>query len=173
MKIALIVLLVFLSIVVLVTGIGLALPANHVASTKAYVPAQPIEVWNAITGLKAFPTWRSDVKSVDMLPDSAGKLAWREVGSNGRITYAQAEAVPPSHLKVKLTDNSLPFGGTWTYVIAPVATGSEITITEDGIVRNPIFRFVSRFVFGHHKAQETYLRDLGKKFNHAVTPVRL
>ncbi len=67
----------------------------------------------------------------------------------------------------------MPFGGTWTFDIEPAGTGTQLTITEDGIVRNPIFRFVSRFVFGHYKTQETYLRDLAKKFGETVTAERL
>jgi uncharacterized protein YndB with AHSA1/START domain len=171
-KIVLIIVLVLLSIVVAVVLVGLALPANHVAKTRATIAAPPDEVWSVITGVDSFPSWRSDVKTVEVLPPENGKPAWREDGSNGKISYAQTEALRPSHLQIRLTDESLPFGGTWTYEIAP-ADGSELTITENGIVRNPVFRFVSRFIFGHYKTQESYLMDLGRKFNQTVTVTRL
>lgn len=173
MKIVLVGLLVLISIVVVVTLVGFSLPANHVAKTKTSLSATPEEVWSVITDIEKFPAWRSDVKSVKIAPDSAGNPSWVEDGSNGKISYRHQESVRPTKLRVLLTDDSLPFGGTWTYDITPTLAGSDVTITEKGIVRNPIFRFMSRFVFGHYNTQETYMRDLGKKFNQAVTPVRL
>ena len=37
-----------------------------------------------------------------------------------------------------------------------------VRITEDGEVYNPIFRFVSRFVFGQTRMLDAYLRALGQ-----------
>ena len=173
MKIGLIIILVVISIVVGMALVGLALPRDHVARTRTAFRATPDQLWTAITDVNAFPKWRSDVKSVEMLPPVSGKLAWREDGSNGKISYEQVEAIRPSRVRVRLTDESLQFGGTWTYDIAPSPGGSELTITEDGYVRNPIFRFMSRFVFGHYSTQESYLKALGRKFNEKVSPQRL
>jgi hypothetical protein len=39
-----------------------------------------------------------------------------------------------------------------------------LTIVERGKVRNPIFRFLSRFVFGHTATIESYLSSLAKSF---------
>jgi hypothetical protein len=64
----------------------------------------------------------------------------------------------------RIADDKLPFGGTWTYEIAPTAEGSTLRITENGFVGNPIFRFMSKFVMGQASTMETYLRSLAKKF---------
>ncbi len=172
-KIVLLILLVFLSVALIATAIGFALPAKHVARTKTTFKASPEQVWAALTDIEDFPSWRSDVKTVSLSPESTGKPKWVEDGSNGKISFEHVEAVRPSLLRVRLTDDSLPFGGTWTYALAPSGSGTELTITEDGIVRNPLFRFMSRYVFGHYATQETYLRDLAKKLNESVTPARL
>ena len=37
-----------------------------------------------------------------------------------------------------------------------------VRITEDGQVYNPVFRFMSRFVFGHARTMDAYLRALGR-----------
>ena len=55
------------------------------------------------------------------------------------------------------------FGGTWTIAIAPAADGSTITVREDGWVANPIFRFVSRFVLGHHATMDGILKQVAKE----------
>jgi hypothetical protein len=36
-----------------------------------------------------------------------------------------------------------------------------VTITEDGQIYNPVFRFVSRFVLGYESTMRGVLRDLG------------
>jgi hypothetical protein len=60
----------------------------------------------------------------------------------------------------RIADRSLPFGGRWTFELSPAPGGTLLRITEDGEVYNPIFRFVSRFVFGHDRTINGYLEDL-------------
>ena len=66
---------------------------------------------------------------------------------------------PPSLLVTRVVEGQ-PFGGTWTYRIAPAPGGSQLTITEDGEVYNVVFRFMSRFVFGHYATMDAYLANL-------------
>ena len=40
--------------------------------------------------------------------------------------------------------------------------GTRLTITEDGEVYNPLFRFVSRFIMGHTSSIDRYLADVQK-----------
>jgi hypothetical protein len=68
--------------------------------------------------------------------------------------------VAPKRLVGRITDTSLPFRGSWTYVLQSEGTGTRLSITENGEVYNPIFRFMSRFVFGHTATMERYLVDL-------------
>jgi hypothetical protein len=75
------------------------------------------------------------------------------------------QAVPDRLLVGRIADANLPFGGSWTYELAPDAGGrTTLTITEDGEVYNPIFRFMSRFVMGHDATIKQYLSDVGKRF---------
>jgi hypothetical protein len=74
-------------------------------------------------------------------------------------------AVTDRVLVGRIADTNLPFGGSWTYELTPGAVGqTKLTITEDGEVYNPIFRFVSRFVMGHEATINRYLSDVGKRF---------
>jgi len=66
---------------------------------------------------------------------------------------------PPSLLVTRVVEGQ-PFGGTWTYRIVPAAGGSQLTITEDGEVYNVVFRFMSRFVFGHFATLDAYIANL-------------
>jgi len=53
-----------------------------------------------------------------------------------------------------------PFGGTWTYEIAGDGT---LTITERGEVYSPLFRFLSRFVFGQTATIDAFLDRLSQR----------
>lgn len=80
------------------------------------------------------------------------------------------EAKPPEHLAVRIADQGLPYGGTWTFVITPVAGGgSELYIREDGEIYNLIFRFMARFILGYTASIESHLRGLGAKFGEPIT----
>jgi len=161
---------VVVAVVVVVVVIGALLPRDHVATVRARIAATPDAVWQAITDVANQPSWRRDVKRVELLPSIDGKTAWREHSGNGAIAMVIDRAEAPTHLVTRIADDKLPFGGTWDYVIAPEGSGaSVVTITEHGSVYNPLFRFMSRFVFGHTATMDAYLRSLGNKFSANVT----
>lgn len=160
------------SVVLIVVVVGMLLPKEHTARSYATFSATPDSIWRALTDVEAFPTWRNDVSRVDLLPSSSGRRAWREVGRNGTITFEEVAVEPPRRLVSRIADPKLPFGGSWTYDLAAEERGARVTITENGVVYNPVFRFMSRFVFGHHATQQAFLRALGRKLGQDVTPVR-
>src|SRR5262245_56254636 len=161
----LIALLVIAGIVLLIAVVGWQLPVVHVASRQRMLAAPPDVVWKHITDVEAFPSWRSDVKRVERLPDREGRTGWAEDGSDGRMTLAIETIEPPRLLVTRIADPALPFGGTWTYEIASAAGGSTLTITERGEIYNPIFRAMARFVFGYEATMASYLEALDKRLH--------
>ena len=152
---------ILVALVGLVTLIGYSLPVAHTASRTASLTQPADRVYVALTDVQSYPQWRSDVKSVEDL--AASPRRWREHGSNGDLTFEVVEANPPGRLVTRIADRDLPFGGTWTYELTPEGDGTRLTITEDGEVYNPIFRFMSRFVFGHTATMDQFLSDLKKR----------
>ena len=163
MKYILAVIAVLVGLVVIMAVIGWLLPVGHQASRQATFQATPEAVYAAITRVQEYPGWRSRLKSVELVsrPD---KVSWREIGSDGTILFVMDEAEPFRRVVTRIADDKLPFGGTWTFELTPAPEGTILRITEDGTVTNPIFRFMSRFVFGHEATIGRYLEDLGKKF---------
>ena len=51
--------------------------------------------------------------------------------------------------------------------------GTRVTIREDGEVSNVLFRFMSRYVFGHTATMDSYLTALAKRFGEEVVPENL
>jgi uncharacterized protein YndB with AHSA1/START domain len=167
MKTVLIVSAIPLLIVVGVIAIGAMLPVQHVASRSAVLAAPLETVWHLITDVDGFPGWRHDVKRVERRPDREGRPVWVEDTSSGRITLAVDRAEPPRLLVLRIADPDLPFGGTWTYELSSDRGGTVLKITENGEVYNPLFRFLSRFVFGHDGTIKGYLAALEKRTSSA------
>jgi hypothetical protein len=120
-------------VVILVAGIGAALPVKHkaVRSENFAVPAP--RLWELA-------------------------LALYHRTNDG--TYTVQEQHAPQRLVTAIIRKDLPYGGTWTYDFKSMGPGTTLTITEDGEVYNPIFRFVSRFIVGHHQSIDAYLAAL-------------
>jgi hypothetical protein len=148
-------------VLLLVILIGALLPRKHVVARSVSLHQPPETVWNLITGP---PTWRPDIKSYQELPANDSHRMWREVNEHGQaITFVAVESLPPRRLVTRIADPKLPFGGTWTYEIAPTNSGCSLTITENGEVYNPLFRFVSRFLMGHAASIDAYIKTLNAK----------
>ena len=147
------------AVLLAVVAFGYALPVAHVATRDTSLPAPPERVFAALTDVEAFPKWRSDVQGVEVTARTP-HLQWRERGSDGTIAFEAQESEPPRRLVTRITDKTLPFGGAWTFTLQPVDGGTKLTITENGEVYNPLFRVMSRFVFGHTATLDRYVEDL-------------
>src|SRR5690242_2636663 len=82
------------ALVAIVAAIGMGLPLDHLASRTA--------------------TFRARPETVSPL------LASLEIGKRDDVPIAIVEARPPEHLVTRIADPNLPFGGTWTFALAPV-----------------------------------------------------
>lgn len=155
-------------LVAVMWAVGASLPREHTASRKARFKQSPEAIWRAITDVDAFTTWRKDVKSVKRLPDENGKAGWVETMDMGEIPLRVEEMTPPRRMVTRIADANLPFGGAWTFEIEPGEGGTSLRITERGEVRPAMFRFMSRFIFGHTATLEAYLKHLAGKFGEAL-----
>lgn len=158
------------ALVLIIVIIGALLPQKHTASREITLRSDPSEVFTTLRDFASAPKWRPDVKNVEILGEVDGHTRFREESKHGRITYEVMDDRPPTQLVTRIVDRDLGYFGTWTYQLSPAEQGTRIRITEDGEVPNVIFRFVSRFIFGHTATMDDYLRSLGRKFGQEVTP---
>jgi hypothetical protein len=163
LRIALFALAAVVGVVAAVAVMGWCLPKGHRASRIIALQASPHDVFQVITNVAHAAEWRSDLERVEQVSGSGVGMTFREVGQNGSVAY-RVEAVEPDRQFVSaIADSSLPYGGRWTFDLAPRGDGTDLTITEDGEVFNPIFRFMSRFVFSPTGTIERYQADLAKR----------
>ena len=119
----------------IVALVGAQLPRDHVASRTLRVHRPPEEIWPVVTRLMAASSVPADIIEHD----------------------------PPRRLVSRVKETEKNVGGTWTVVNAPSPDGSTLTITEAGWVANPVFRFVSRFVVGHHGTMDGILKGVAQE----------
>ena len=150
--------------------VGSLLPEHHRATSTARYQEPPDTVWATITGFEQIPTWRPEIKEMKRLPDGENGPVWVEVSNTGEIPYEVVEQHPPYRMLTRIADPDMPFGGTWTYEITAVEGGSALKLTEDGEIYNALYRFMARFVFGHHSTMDSYLTRLGQKFGEETKP---
>ena len=149
-----------------VAWIGSTLPVKHQATRKARFHATPGALYAILAGP---PDWHPDVKAYGDLPDASGrKMWWEQDGHGKKIRWELVEDRPPVRRVVRIADAGLPYGGAWTFEIAPATDGADLRVHEDGEVYNPVFRFLARYVFGYCGSIEGFLRNLGTKLGEPV-----
>ena len=144
----------------LVYGVGCSLPVSHVSSRAERFDAPMDSVWRAITDVAAYPSWRTDITSVELLPSVDGHPAWREVAGREPVEYVGDEVVAPERFTARITTKGLPYGGRWRYELFGDGGATRLTITEEGEVYNPIFRFLTKYVLGETATIEKVLTAL-------------
>jgi len=168
MKIALMVVGGLVVVVALIALVGNFLPKAHVARRSIVLRQSPESVWNVITDFKAQPSWREDVTRVEQVSDGADGAIWREEGRN-TLSYRTSESQPPTRLVRTIADTNIAFGGRWVYELTAQGGGTQVTITEEGEVYNPIFRFIGHFVLNQAATIESYLRYLAQRFGETAS----
>jgi hypothetical protein len=170
MRILLIAVTALLLITALVLAIGALLPREHRATREITLNRSPREIYSVARDFGSAPSWRRNLLQVEW-PDAVnGLVRFREVSKDGSVTYEVVEDSPGEKLVTRIVDRDLGYSGSWTYEFSPGENGARIRITEDGEVSNILFRFVSRFVFGHTSTLDGYLLALGGRFGENVTP---
>jgi len=158
------------ALVLLAVLVGALLPREHSASRSIVLHAPAAEVWAVMTDFAGAATWREGLESVELLPPQDGRTVFRETSGFGPLTIIVDESTPPRRLVTRILDTDQGFGGTWTYVLAEEGPGTRVTITEDGVIDNPLFRFLARFAFGYEKTLDSYLRALARHFGESGEP---
>jgi hypothetical protein len=150
--------------------LGARLPKAHVASRSILLQQSPKNVYAVVRDFGSAPSWRPDVKQMEVEPQGAGPMYFREVGKNGTTNYELVEDLPAERMVTRIRDTDLGYSGQWTYVLTAENGGTRVTIREDGEVSNVLFRFMSRYVFGHTATMDSYLTALAKRFGEETVP---
>ena len=142
MKWALWIAATLVALIVVMAVVGWLLPVQHEARQDTYVNRPIDRVYADIANVDGYASWVEGYEPIKVRVE---------------------EALAPSRFVTRIDDRDQPFGGTWTFTLVPEGPGTRVTIVEHGEVYNPIFRFMSRFVFGHTATMQTFLRSLANR----------
>ncbi len=171
MKWVLIVLGGLVGLIALMALIGAFVSRDHRATSTVMLRQPPDSVWKVVRDLGNITAWWPAMEKVERLPDRDGHEVWRQKMSGFDVPIIVMESAPPRRLVTQIDPTAGgAFGGTWTYELASDGTGTRISVTEAGWISNPIFRFMSRFLFGYYGSLDKYLRALGARFGETVQP---
>lgn len=145
---------------VLIVAVGLLLPKDHVARAEAMIHSPPDRVAALIRDVEGQPRWRSGVRRIEMLERRSNGLLYVEHSTQGDIRFDLTQEADGRRFRSVIADPDLPFGGSWTITLSPRDAGTLVSIEERGSVSNPVFRFFSTLVFGHHATMNAWLSDL-------------
>jgi len=174
LKIGVVVLGTLLALVATLVLFGVLTPRRHTARVRLRLSRNPSEAWHVIADLAAWPAWNADAREVVRVSDVNDHATWRVTDSHGHaipyeIVHASAPADgAPGRLVTRIADDGLPFGGSWTWTVEPDGAGSTVTIVEDGVIRNVIFRALARTMFGYTTTQKRALSALAAHFREAA-----
>jgi uncharacterized protein YndB with AHSA1/START domain len=168
MKIALALLSVLILAVAVVLVLGALQPYQHTTTVTGTIEAPPAAVFALITDVSAAPRWRHAVQSVQVLPPDEGRERWVEtLDHNQKMSFLALRTISPATdgralREVRVNESDAPYGGTWTYTIAPgpTPTTTVLQITEHGFIKPWIYRFLMVHVIGMTKNLDQYMHDL-------------
>jgi len=158
-------------LIALIALIGAFVPREHHATSTVTLQQPPDSVWKVVRDLGGITVWWPEIKESVRQPDQDGREVWRQKMSGFDLPLIVTESAPPRRLVTKIdAPAGAAFGGTWTYELTPDSGGTRISVTEAGWISNPVFRFMSRFIFGYYGSLDGYLEALGKRFGETVRP---
>ena len=171
MKWVLIVVAGLVGLIALMALVGALLPRDHRATSTITLRQPPDSVWKVVRDLGGVTAWWQEAQESVRLPDKDGQEAWRQKVGGWDMPLLVIESQPPRRLVTKIdAPPGGSFGGTWTYELTADSGGTRISVTETGWIGNPVFRFMSRVLFGYYGTLDGYLKALGKRYGEAVTP---
>ena len=143
---------------------GLTIPASQKHTRTITLKQSPEAVFAVVADVQNMPKWHHGLEKVEPLPPIDGKEATRQTfKGNLQMTIVTTESRPPNHLVRSMGDVDGPFVGLWIYAITPAEQGSNVALTEESEVKNPITRLMMK-AFGPTKYMDEHLRDLAAHF---------
>lgn len=156
--------ILLLSILVLLV-IGLLQPVKHSVTRSIRLQEKPEVIFALIADMTNAPTWSSTVEKVEPLSAQDGHAMARCTLKWGgmQMVMTQIECTPPARLVTSMAKDNGTVLGTWTYQITPDSGGCTVSLTEEGELKNPLFRALARMRGLDANITQT-LHDLGAKF---------
>jgi uncharacterized protein YndB with AHSA1/START domain len=156
--------LVALALTGMAVAVGLLLPTAHTTTGTAMFDRPPDAVWRVLTDLDGMPLWRSDLTTLERLPNHGGKTVWREIGRAGAQVLEFWWEDPPRRLVMQSAEAGQVNYPIRTFELSSIGGGTRVTMTARAVVSNPLVRVLVR-LDPSRPAVERFLHDLDQRLN--------
>lgn len=151
-------------------GVGMTMPREHTVSSRIQLTASRDSVWAVLRAFGDYPKWDNDFKSSVRGTSRSGREVWvQDVGGMTMSVEFKSVQAPSRMVTEIVTDEKSDWGGVWTYDLVANGSGTEVTITEEGWIKSPIFRVMMK-AMGTYSTMDGVLKALGARFGEQVTP---
>lgn len=137
---------------------GSTQPRDHEVSATVQLERPTAEVFAIVEDVASHPCWRTGLSKVEIVSESPRRFVEHVDGET--VTYEVDERVEGRKLVVRIADEDLPYGGSWTYELTPVDGGTALTITERGFVDGVVLRGIAALVMDPLASIAQYERDI-------------
>ena len=154
-----------LALIVVLAGwglLGFLLPAELVVSGQILLRQPRETVWHVLTDFDGMPLWRSDLASLERLPDLSGRPVWRELGRGEARVVELSVADPPTRLEFRRADGGLPALPARSFHLESTERGTRLTLSERSVLSNPLRRVLARLAPPRGTVNR-FLRDLEQR----------
>ena len=159
-----------------VAGVGTSIPIWHSTKCGADVAAPAAALFAAIADDGSSASWRPELQSVTLVSGSGPTSVWREKYKSGQVLTLQTSSQSFGSIEQVVRtipfDPGLGFDGIWVFDVGKSGQQhgqTRVAINEEGHIYNPVFRFLTKYVFGYEGSIRSYLSDLGAKFGEQPT----
>jgi len=147
----------------LLSGLGVLLPALQGAS-RTVTLTEPVDVvWQLLVDVDNQPTWRRGLSRVERLPDLDGRPAWREYYGGTTEALRIADARPPRLLVTERVGGNGAPDASWTWDLAPDPQGSRLTLTRRVRVEQKAARALGALLGAPRRDVNRVLADLSAR----------
>lgn len=149
---------------------GRQLPRDHAVTSHIVLVAPADSVFKVIRNVGSYPSWWSDVSSVERVRGARGEV-WREhMGRSGTIEVQLKKIVSGRSMEAHVVGGEAQgWGGVWYYEVRNTPSGTEVTMTEEGFIDSPIARAFMK-LRGRYRTVDSFLSSLGAHFGEVTSP---
>lgn len=157
---------VLLLLILVMYGVGMATPADHLITRSLDLNVDKQAVYDAIVDWEHYPDWRDELVGVSAVKDPEGDPRWLEDWQGDQdVELEMTTQEPGRRVAITIHDPSAMYSGTWEFILASADSGAMVTLTERGTIHHPMARGVMTCVPSlKGYCLTVFLTGLAKKF---------
>lgn len=141
--------------------LGALAPASFEIRVARHIDAERPAVFALLANLDEWVLWRRGFEDVEILEPHSGELVrYRLTTEHETLTYAVVDFEENRLITTCVAEKDVSFDGCWRLEFDDSDGGTLITLNEKGRINSLWYRFMSRYVIGHHKYIEGFFDDI-------------